>query len=56
MLESGTVTNMPMPKPKYPMPPNFTQPQEMVVDITVKIVQSNEIVTRKLKTLILLKS
>jgi hypothetical protein len=26
-----------MPKPKYPVPPNFTQPQEMVVDITVKI-------------------
>lgn len=37
MLESGTVTNMPIPKPKYPVPPNFTQPQEMVVDITVKI-------------------
>ena len=37
MLELGTVTNLPMPKPKYPVPPNFTQPQEMVVDITVKI-------------------
>lgn len=36
-LEMGAVTNISIPKPKYPMSPNFGQPQEMVVDITVKI-------------------
>lgn len=39
LLEMGTVTNVPMPKAKYPnLPiPQYGQPQEMVVDLTVKI-------------------
>ena len=38
ILEMGVVTNIPMPKPKYTNGiPNFVQPQEMVVDLTVKI-------------------
>lgn len=38
-LEIGTVTNVPMVKPKYsntPIP-QYGQPQELVVDLTVKI-------------------
>ena len=35
-LEIGTVTNIPVAKPKYGLPSSFGQMQEMVVDITVK--------------------
>lgn len=36
-LETGTVLSVSMPTPKYPMQPMFGQPQEMVVDIVVKV-------------------
>lgn len=36
-LETGYVANQPIPKPKYQMPRNFGQPQEMVVDLVVKL-------------------
>ena len=36
-LEVGYVTNQPLPKPKYSIPQNFGQPQEMVVDLVVKV-------------------
>jgi hypothetical protein len=36
-LETGYVVNQPIPKPKYQMPPNFGQPQEMVVDLVIKL-------------------
>ncbi len=36
-LETGYVVNQPMPKPKYQIPRNFVQPQEMVVDLVVKL-------------------
>ena len=36
-IELGTVTNQPMPRPKYQLPATFGQPQEMVVDLVVKI-------------------
>lgn len=36
-LETGYVVNQPIPKPKYPIPHNFGQPQEMIVDLIVKI-------------------
>lgn len=36
-LETGYVTNQPIPKPKYQMPHNFGQPQEMIVDLVVKL-------------------
>lgn len=41
-LEIGTVTNIPVAKPKYAVPPTFGQAQEMVVDLTVKV--NNQIV------------
>lgn len=37
VLEIGTVTNMPVTKPKYAVPTTFGQPQEMVVDLVVKV-------------------
>ena len=37
LLEVGTVTNVPMPRAKYPSIPNFGQPQEMIIDLTVKV-------------------
>jgi chromosome condensin MukBEF ATPase and DNA-binding subunit MukB len=37
LLEVGSVVSVSMPTPKYPVPPVFGQPQEMVVDIVVKI-------------------
>ena len=40
-LETGYVVNQPIPKPKYPIPHNFGQPQEMVVDLIVKINDTN---------------
>lgn len=36
-LETGYVVNQPIPKPKYQMPHNFGQPQEMIVDLVVKL-------------------
>jgi hypothetical protein len=36
-LETGYVANQPIPKPKYQMPHTFGQPQEMVVDLVVKL-------------------
>ena len=36
-VEVGYVSNQPIPKPKYSLPTNFGQPQDMVVDIVVKI-------------------
>ena len=37
LLEVGSVVSVSMPTPKYPVPPVFGQPQEMVVDIVVRI-------------------
>jgi hypothetical protein len=37
LLEVGSVVSVSMPTPKYPVPQVFGQPQEMVVDIVVKI-------------------
>ena len=36
-LEVGYVTNQPIARPKYQVPPTFGQPQEMIVDLNVKI-------------------
>lgn len=36
-LEKGTVVNVTAPMPKYTVPPVFGQPQEMVVDMVVKV-------------------
>lgn len=36
-METGYVVSVSMPMPKYQVPPVFGQPQEMVVDIVVKI-------------------
>lgn len=36
-VDIGFITNQPMPKPKYQVPPTFGQPQEMVVDLVVKV-------------------
>lgn len=36
-LELGQVVNISLPKPKYPINQAFGQPQEMVVDLVVKI-------------------
>lgn len=36
-LEIGYVTNQPLAKPKYAIPQSFGQPQEMVVDLVVKV-------------------
>ena len=36
-LETGYVMNQPLPKPKYQIPHTFGQPQEMVVDLVVKL-------------------
>jgi len=40
-LETGYVTNQPIPKPKYQMPHNFGQPQEMIVDLVIKLNDSS---------------
>lgn len=37
LLETGSVVSVSMPVPKYPVQPMFGQPQEMVVDIVVKV-------------------
>lgn len=36
-LEIGYVATQPVVRPKYTIPPTFGQPQEMVVDLTVKV-------------------
>lgn len=36
-LETGYVVNQPIPKPKYQMPQTFGQPQELVVDLVIKL-------------------
>ncbi len=36
-FETGFVTNQPIPKPKYSIPQAFGQPQELVVDLVVKV-------------------
>lgn len=36
-LETGYVVNQPIPKPKYQMPNAFGQPQELVVDLVIKL-------------------
>jgi len=40
-LETGYVANQPIPKPKYQMPHNFGQPQEMIVDLVIKLNDSS---------------
>ena len=37
LLEVGSVVSVSIPSPKYPVPQVFGQPQEMVVDIVVKV-------------------
>lgn len=37
VLETGSVVSVSMPMPKYQVPPLFGQPQEMVVDLVVKV-------------------
>lgn len=37
VLEKGTIVSVTAPMPKYSVPPVFGQPQEMVVDIVVKV-------------------
>lgn len=37
VLETGTVVSVSTPTPKYPVQPMFGAPQEMVVDLVVKI-------------------
>ena len=36
-IEIGNVTNQPMSRPKYQLPTSFGQPQELVVDLVVKV-------------------
>jgi len=36
-LETGYVMNQPIPKPKYQIPHTFGQPQEMIVDLVIKL-------------------
>lgn len=36
-IEIGYVTNQPIPRPKYQLPTTFGQPQEMVIDLIVKV-------------------
>lgn len=36
-LDIGSVVSVSMPTPKYSVPPVFGQPQEMVVDVVVKV-------------------
>ena len=36
-LEIGYVSSQPVTRPKYQVPPTFGQPQEMVVDLVVKV-------------------
>lgn len=36
-LDTGTVVSVSVPMPKYSVPPIYGQPQEMVVDVVVKV-------------------
>jgi hypothetical protein len=36
-LETGYVVNQPIPTPKYQIPQSFGQPQELIVDLIVKV-------------------
>lgn len=36
-VDVGYITNQPIPKPKYALPQTFGQPQELVVDLMVKV-------------------
>lgn len=36
-VEIGSVTNVSAPMPKFPVPSQFGQPQEMVVDVTISV-------------------
>ena len=36
-IEMGVVTNQPIARPKYQLPATFGQPQELVVDLVVKV-------------------
>ena len=36
-MEIGSIVSVSMPMPKYQVPPVFGQPQEMVVDLVVKV-------------------
>lgn len=36
-IETGSVVRVSAPMPKFPVPQNFGQPQEMVVDVVVRI-------------------
>lgn len=40
-LETGYVANQPIPKPKYQIPHTFGQPQEMIVDLVIKLNDSS---------------
>lgn len=40
-IETGYVTNQPIPRPKYQLPATFGTPQEMVVDLIVKVNEQN---------------
>ena len=37
VLDVGTIISVSMPTPKYPVQPMFGQPQEMVVDLVVRV-------------------
>lgn len=40
-VEIGSVVSVSSPMPKFPMPTNFGQPQEMVVDVVVRVNDNN---------------
>ena len=40
-LDIGYVASQPIPKPKYSLPTSFGQPQELVVDLVVKLNNQN---------------
>lgn len=40
-IDKGTVVSVSMPTPKYPVPQQFGQAPEMVVDITVRVGEQN---------------
>lgn len=40
-VETGSVVSVTAPMPKFPLPTNFGQPQEMVVDVVVRVNDNN---------------
>lgn len=40
-VEIGSVVSVSAPMPKFPLPTNFGQPQEMVVDVVVRVNDNN---------------